>query len=216
LAFQDGHPPLIILVTLPRPEPRLNNLAVCQVTDSVWADDIAPPTAAATYLHLSTFFIGITLHGSGEIFMIGSIKKLFASIFGIFVTILKLPITLITLPLKLLSSKKDKDPAQASAPAKQKKKSGAFFLEAEDAQGVPTPTPTPAAKAKAKNKVKVQAQPAPITATATALNLPQPTITTSNTPAPTPASNYTVFGSRRRPGANMKSYLDMAKAIKNA
>jgi hypothetical protein len=147
--------------------------------------------------------IGIKLHGSGEIFMIGSIKKLFASIFGIFGAILKLPITLITLPIKLLSS--GKKTTADSAPNPKKKKKEAFFLEATDAKGVPAPVPT------AKTK------PAPAPAAA-ALNLPQPTVTVSNAPAPasTAANNYTKFGPRRRPGANMKSYLDMAKTIKSA
>jgi hypothetical protein len=132
--------------------------------------------------------------------MFGSIKKIFASIFGIFGAILKLPITLITLPLKLLSS--NKETTGESAP--KKKKSKAFYLEATDAKGVPAPAPA------------ANPNPVPAAATATALNLPQPTVTVSNTPAPTAANNYTKFGPRRRPGANMKSYLDMAKTIKSA
>ncbi len=132
--------------------------------------------------------------------MIGFIKKLFASIFGIFGAILKLPITLITLPIKLLSSKKESTPE--SVPTQKKKKNKAFFLEATDAKGVPAPAPA------------AQTKPAP--AAAAALNLPQPTVTVSNTPTITPANNYTKFGPRRRPGANMKSYLDMAKTIKSA
>lgn len=133
--------------------------------------------------------------------MIGSIKKIFASIFGIFGAILKLPVTLISLPFKLLSS--NKDTAAESAPAKKQKKDKAFFLEATDAKGVPTPAATPKQEKKAAT-----------VATATpdsALNLPQPTVTVS-----TPASNYKAFGPRRRPGANMKSYLDMAKTVKGA
>ncbi len=128
--------------------------------------------------------------------MIGSIKKIFASIFGIFGAILKLP-------LNLLSSKKDAN--AESAPAKQKKNK-AFYLEATDTGGVPAPTVAPKSSKKAKNAAAVA------TTTVTALNLPQPTVTVT----PTLASNYKTFGPRRRPGANMKSYLDMAKTVKGA
>jgi hypothetical protein len=153
-----------------------------------------------------TIFNSIKLHGSGEMFMIGSIKKIFASIFGIFGAILKLP-------FNLLSSKKNA--TEGSAPAKQKKNK-AFYLEASDAAGVPTPTaPQTAPKAKAKKETAAVAPAAaPAAATAAALNLPQPTVTVTETP--TSVSNYKVFGPRRRPGANMKSYLDMAKTIKSA
>ena len=139
--------------------------------------------------------------------MLGSIKKIFASIFGIFGAILKLPVTLISLPFKLLSSKKDT--AADSAPAKKQKKDKAFFLEAPDAKGVPTPAaaPKPAASKQEKKAAAVA-----IATPASALNLPQPTVTVSSTPA----SNYKAFGPRRRPGANMKSYLDMAKTVKGA
>jgi hypothetical protein len=131
--------------------------------------------------------------------MIGSITKIFGSIFGIFITILKLPLTLILLPVKLLSSKKGTDSA-----APKTKKSSAFFLEETDAKSVASPAAKP----------KAQTVPAATTAptTAAALNLAQPTVTFASTAA----NNYKQFGSRRRPGANMKSYLDMAKTIKNA
>ena len=133
--------------------------------------------------------------------MIGSIKKIFASIFGIFGAILKLP-------LNLLSSKKDA--TAESAPAKKQKKDKSFYLEASDAKGVPAAAAPPQAAPKSKKE-----KAAPVaTATAAALNLPAPTVTVSA--APTPASNYKTFGPRRRPGANMKSYLDMAKTIKSA
>jgi hypothetical protein len=140
-------------------------------------------------------------------FMIGSIKKIFASIFGIFGAILKLP-------FGLLSSKKDA--TAESAPATKQKKNKAFYLEATDAKGVPTPAAAPqnAPKTKTKAKAKKETAAAPVAATAATLNLPQPTVTVTETP--TPASNYKTFGPRRRPGANMKSYLDMAKTIKSA
>lgn len=130
--------------------------------------------------------------------MIGFIKTLFAAIFGVIGAILKLPLTLLSLPAKLLSSGNGN-----SAEATPKKKKGeAFFLEADDAKGTPASATQPQAKP----------QPAAVAATANALNLPQPTVTAT----PAPANDYKAFASRRRPGANMKSYLDMAKGMKNA
>jgi hypothetical protein len=147
-------------------------------------------------------------HGSGAIFIMGSIKNLFSGLFGIIVSILKLPITLITLPLKLLSSGKDK--GSTSAPT-NKKSNGAFYLEMEEAKGFVEPAK---AEAPAKAKATQSAAPATVTATnASALNLPQPTVTTT---ASEPEISYSQFGSRRGPGANMKSYLDMAKTVKSA
>lgn len=137
----------------------------------------------------------------------GSIKNLFSGLFGILVSILKLPITLITLPLKLLPSGKNK--GSASAPKANKKSNGAFYLEMDDAKGFVEPAP----KAEAPAKAKATQSAAPTTATnASALNLPQPTVTTASEPE----ISYSQFGSRRGPGANMKSYLDMAKTIKSA
>jgi hypothetical protein len=138
--------------------------------------------------------IGINFHGSGEIFMIGFIKKIFAAIFGV-----------LLFPVKLLSSGKNKQ-ANTATDAAPNKKSEAFFLEEADAKGVPAATP----KAKASKKGKVAAAPVAAT-TANALNLPQPNVTTT-----VAENNYVQFTTRRRPGANMKSYLDMAKTIKNA
>jgi hypothetical protein len=152
-------------------------------------------------------------HGLGAIFIMGSIKNLFSGLFGIIVSILKLPITLITLPLKLLSSGKDKD--SSSAPKAKKKSGEAFYLEMEDAKGFTESAPkAETAKPKAETaKAKATQSAAPAAAsTASALNLPAPTVTT--TAAPEVA--YTQFGSRRGPGANMKSFLDMAKTVKSA
>jgi hypothetical protein len=145
-------------------------------------------------------------HGSGAIFIMGSIKNLFSGLFSIIVSILKLPIALITLPLKLLSSGKDKD--SASAPKAKKKSGEAFYLEMEDAKGFAEP----ASKAETSAKAKAPQSAAPAS-TASALNLPQPTVVTN-----TPASEvtYSQFGARRGPGANMKTFLDMAKTVKRA
>jgi hypothetical protein len=79
-----------------------------------------------------------------------------------------------------------------------------FFLEAEDAKGIAKAPTQAAASSSAKSSN---------TPVASALNLPQPTVTSSTAVTPV-APAYSQFGSRRRPGANMKSYLDMAKTAK--
>lgn len=78
----------------------------------------------------------------------------------------------------------------------------AVFLDGADAKGFVSETKTAPSAPKATPK----ATPA---ATSKALNLPQPTVTTSTAENTAPA--YSQFGPRRRPGANMKSFLDMAK-----
>jgi cbb3-type cytochrome oxidase subunit 3 len=133
--------------------------------------------------------------------MIGFIKKIFAAVFGV-----------LLLPLKLFSfgKKKKANTATEAAP----KKNEAFFLEESEAKEVSAPAPKKAKtskKAKAAKNEKAAAAPA-VAATANALNLPQPTVT-NNAIA---ENSYVQFTTRRRPGANMKSYLDMAKTIKNA
>ncbi len=111
------------------------------------------------------------------------------------------------------------------------KKSGGssgYFLEMEDAKGTGSapaaapkaapakqaePAPEAAAKAVATPApAKAEApQPAPA-AVAKALNLPAPTVTNFATDYLLPASS----NSRRRPGANMSSFLDMARQTKTA
>lgn len=133
--------------------------------------------------------------------MIGFIKKIFAAVFGVFL-----------LPLKLFSSGKNKKAKTATDATP--KKSEAFFLEESEAKEVSAPAPKKAKiskKEKASKKEKVAAAPA-VAATANALNLPQPTVTNNGIAE----NSYVQFTTRRRPGANMKSYLDMAKTIKNA
>jgi hypothetical protein len=121
--------------------------------------------------------------------------------------------------------------AEAGEQLKPAKRKGGYFLELDDATGVssapaakpatpaapPVAGAQPAAKGEAKIKVKSApaaavaptptAKPAPV---AQALNLPKPTVTF--------ASTYLAPGNessgRRRPGANMTSYLDMAKQVK--
>jgi hypothetical protein len=144
----------------------------------------------------------------------GFTKNIFSGLFSIIGAILRLPITLISLPLKLLSSNKSKD--SSNAPAAQKKSGGAFYLEADDAKGFAEP-----AKTQTTEKVSTAPKAAPAASTAAstraqstadALNLPQPKVTASASPEPA----YSQFGPRRAPGANMKSFLDMAKTVKRA
>lgn len=135
----------------------------------------------------------------------GAIKNIFSGLFGIIVFILKLPLTVITLPLKLLSSGKKK--GLSSAPEANKKSNGAFYLEEEDAKGFVEPVP------KVKASTKKASAKAPAASNTSALNLPQPTVTTT---ASAPEIAYSQFGSRRGPGANMKSFVEMAKTIKSA
>jgi hypothetical protein len=143
-------------------------------------------------------------HGLGAIFIMGSIKNLFSGLFGVIVFILKLPLTLITLPLKLLPSGKNK--GSSSAPKAKKKSGKAFYLEMDDAKGFAEPAP------KADSVTATAPQPAKpaMASSASALNLPQPTVTTA------PEVAYSQFGARRGPGANMKSFLDMARTVKSA
>jgi hypothetical protein len=92
-----------------------------------------------------------------------------------------------------------------------KGKGETFFLEVDDAKGVST---APAAKpAKASKTTASPAAKPSNNGVASTLNLPQPTVKSSTAAAPA-APAYSQFGARRRPGANMKSYLDMAKTAK--
>jgi hypothetical protein len=115
----------------------------------------------------------------------------------------------------LLGSKKDS--ATGAAPKVKASKSTGFFLEVDDAKGVGTTAavsapaitttqPKPAAAA----KVAPAKAPEPVVV-ANTLNLPQPTVTTtaSDFLSATVSSN-----GRRRPGANMASYLTMARQVK--
>jgi hypothetical protein len=157
----------------------------------------------------------------------GLIKNLFSTILGVLVFLVKLPLSLLTLPAKLLPSSKGKSkgttkavaPKATNEPAPNSPQTNeAFFLDGAEATGVvATESKAPGKKSKAK-KTKAPKAPKPeavpaassAAATANALNLPQPTVTAS------PEMTYTSFTPRRRPGANMKSYLDMAKSMKNA
>jgi hypothetical protein len=101
----------------------------------------------------------------------------------------------------------NKKQPKAKKQPKQAKPEAAFFLEAEDARGYTSANGKSAANPKTAKKE------APVAATtASALNLPAPTV--SNAPAES-APPFVQFA-RRRPGANMSSFLDMAKQVKTS
>lgn len=116
--------------------------------------------------------------------LFGGIGKLLAAIFGIFGSLGKL----------LPSGKKTQNAEKA------------IFLDGAEAKGYASASKAaaPSSPATPKGTPKATAS-----ATSNTLNLPQPTVTTSNAAATAPA--YSQFGPRRRPGANMKAFLDMAK-----
>ena len=126
----------------------------------------------------------------------------------------------------LLGSKKKQDAiADSSSPPRKAKNSG-YFLELDEAKGIgnagapalaastngASAKPTAATAPKAASKVAPKAEPKPASANA-ALNLPQPTVTTF---APKYLALSGSMNGRRRPGANMSSFLDMARQIKTA
>jgi hypothetical protein len=85
---------------------------------------------------------------------------------------------------------------------KQAKPEAAFFLDNEDARGF---TSANGKSAASPNKA------APVAAAATALNLPAPTVNS----APAEPAPFIQFA-RRRPGANMSAFLNMAKQVKTS
>lgn len=132
----------------------------------------------------------------------------------------------------LFSSKKQ-DAIEGSAPTPRKARNSGYFLELDEAKGVssaavpaktltapPAKSEQPSVKSESSNGATAKpaavkepkAAPKPVSANA-AVNLPQPTITTFAPKylAPTGSSN-----GRRRPGANMSSFLDMARQVKTS
>ncbi len=99
------------------------------------------------------------------------------------------------------------------------KKSGGYYLELDEAKSV---TPAPAPKKEAPTPVaEPEPTPAPaaVTPVLNPLNLPAPTVTISPEPlTATPEAPTIPFVqfARRRPGANMKGFLDMAKQVKTS
>lgn len=158
--------------------------------------------------------------------LINLIKSLFSGIFGFLGGLLG-------------SKKKGADSDTASGQPKPQKSSNGFYVELEDAKGAnsssapsqsaePTAASAPAAKGEKKSSKRAEKlaaakaeagtnnnsaepakapQPAAVTKV---LNLPQPTVTNFSTDYLLPAST----NGRRRPGANMASYLDMARNVK--
>jgi len=135
----------------------------------------------------------------------------------------------------LVGSKKPQEAIAEAAPKPRKARNSGYFLELDDAKGVGSaatpaqaskqepakaePAKAEPAKAAVKSKqiktpVTAEPKPAPKPAAANAaLNLPQPTVTTF---APKYLASNGSSNGRRRPGANMSSFLDMARQIKTA
>jgi hypothetical protein len=140
----------------------------------------------------------------------------------------------------LVGSKKPQEAIAEAAPKPRKARNSGYFLELDDAKGVGSaatpaqaskqepakaepakaePVKAEPAKAAVKSKqiktpVTAEPKPAPKPAAANAaLNLPQPTVTTF---APKYLASNGSSNGRRRPGANMSSFLDMARQIKPA
>lgn len=105
----------------------------------------------------------------------------------------------------LLGGKKGDAPANAEAAIKKAASKG-IFLEGDDARGFTEAKPESPKTAPAKS-----AAPKPAAAPA-----PQPVVSAApSAPAPAaPVNTYQQFPSRRRPGANMKGFLDMAQQVK--
>jgi hypothetical protein len=106
---------------------------------------------------------------------------------------------------------------KAAKPEKAKKvaSSKSFYLDETEARGFEAPNGKPAAEAKpAKTKAKKTkeaADPKPVAAAATT---PVAPAAKPSTPAASaPANTFKQFATRR-PGANMSSFLDMAKQVK--
>lgn len=128
--------------------------------------------------------------------------------------------------LGLIGLGSKKTAALGESQPKPAKRSSGYFLELDDAKGVSSLPAKPVEKAAdsgvavapvAAKKVEAPtkaepAKPAPA-AVAQALNLPQPQITNFATTYLTPGNGS---GGRRRPGANMNAYLDMARQAKTS
>lgn len=122
--------------------------------------------------------------------MFGLIKKLFSGIFTFIGKVLGFGGKTEQLP----AAKPDVEPAPTPAAQPQ-----TFFLEPEEARGY-----------QSSNGRTASATPA---ATAASLNLPEPKVTQTANSSGDPA--YAQFA-RRRPGANMNAFLEMAKQVKTS
>lgn len=93
---------------------------------------------------------------------------------------------------------------QPVAAANSKPAQGSFFLEADEARGYNSPNGASGSKSQDTKPSTPEIQ----TASASALNLPQPKVTSYR--------DFSNFGDRRRPGANMSSFLDMARKVRTS
>jgi hypothetical protein len=96
------------------------------------------------------------------------------------------------------------EPQPVAAANNPKPAANSFFLEADEARGFNSPNGGSAPKPQETSQETAQPQ----VATAKALNLPQPKVTSYN--------DFSNFGNRRRPGANMSSFLEMARKVRTS
>jgi len=102
--------------------------------------------------------------------------------------------------LKEAATQVQETASQAAAQVKETANKAAFFLSGDDARSFKS---SPNGK---QPSVKKTEQPKPQDAdTARAFNLAKPKVTTY--------SNFSNYGDRRRPGANMSNFLEMARNI---
>lgn len=90
---------------------------------------------------------------------------------------------------------------QSATVASSKPAQGNFFLDTDEARGY---SPNGGSASSSQETRPSASQPA----AASTLNLPQPKVTSY--------SDFSNFGDRRRPGANMSSFLDMARKVRTS
>lgn len=101
--------------------------------------------------------------------------------------------------------KKDTASQQETKTAKNSNRKAAqpaFFLDSDDARGFKS---TDAGSQPSQNQLPTEKAPKPQT-TNNGLNMPKPKVTSFD--------DFSNFGDRRRPGANMSDFLEMARQLK--
>ena len=101
------------------------------------------------------------------------------------------------------------DQAQSSQPMTQATQGNGKVIEVRKSKKIDTSQPAKVKAAKS-NGSEAKSGGSQAIASGEALNLPKPKVTTSSN------DNYSSFGDRRYPGANMSSFLKMARDMKPA
>ncbi len=94
---------------------------------------------------------------------------------------------------------------QAATQVKETAARAGLFLTGDDARGYKSPSNGGQPSGNGAEKAKVSQS----AASASALNLSKPKVTTQY-------GKFSNYGDRRRPGANMKSFLEMARQVKTS